>query len=109
MSSELLIGLCAGALALGLPLLLKLLSKLRGLVKAKVEAAIESPVLENVAVGILETVLSEAQDAISKVLTEAAARAKDGKLDDADKAALLALLKEETIGEVRRQLSRLKK
>lgn len=109
MSSELLVALLAGAVALALPLLMKLGAMLRKRIKAKLEDALDSPLMEGVATNIVETVLLEAEDALVKVLKEAAARAKDGKLDEEDRKALLALLREETVGELKRQLSRLKK
>lgn len=109
MSTELLLGLGAGGLALAIPLLLKLSGKLKAKVRSTVETAIEQPLVEGIALNFIDITLGELEDAIVKVLTEAAKRGRDGKLDKDDMEALKALLKDETVGEVKRQLARLKK
>ena len=107
---EYLLPVLAVAVAAGLvPLVVKLFAKLKLWAKAKVEEGIDSELFEGLALGVVEKVLVEAEDLFTKVLTEAAERAKDGELDEADRAALWALFKEESVGELKRQLASLKK
>jgi hypothetical protein len=105
---EMLLALGAGALLLALPLLLKGLKQLRNKSVKALEGKLPA-LAEGIALKVLDKVFEEGKDAIEKVIAETAKRAQDGKLDAEDRKAILALLKEETIGEVKRQLEKLKK